>query len=41
MQEIEFYDQILGFKSLWFFAAVTVDPKAPQFDVFNKHPPLY
>ena len=38
MQEIEFYDLILGLKSPWFVADVTVDPEAGQVDVFVEHP---
>lgn len=37
MQDFEFYDLILGLKSPWFVADVTVDPKAGRVEVFVEH----
>ena len=38
MQEIEFYDRILGLTAPWFVSEVKLDTEACQVDVFVEHP---
>ena len=38
MQEIEFYDRILGLTVPWFVSEVKLDTEACQVDVFVEHP---